>query len=411
MAIKLIKIRQKFNDAHISDIMAHVKQEILAHAILIRPGATIAIATGSRGICDIPKILKATIDTILELGAKPFIVPAMGSHGGATAAGQIEILKELGITEESMGVPIRSSMEVVEISSSLKNKIFMDKLSYESDGVIIVNRIKPHTDFHGQYESGIIKMMAIGLGKHKGAEELHRFGIEGLAALMPKTAEAIINTKKIIMGLAIVENQLDHPVIIRAIAAKDLMQEEPKLLQAAFSFMPSLPVKNLDLLIVKELGKNISGTGMDPNIIGRLMIRGAPEPTTPNINKIVVTDITAASHGNAIGIGLADVITRNLFNKINFQAMYANVKTSLFYDRVKIPLIEENDQQAVDVAMAACGPRSADEWRILYIKNSLQIFEMYASLAIVKELAGKIELIDGGTPCEIFENDGQLISI
>ncbi len=408
MSIKLTKIRQNFQDKPILDLEEHVQQEILSHSSLIKPGSKIAIATGSRGIYNIAKIIKSTIDALKNLGARPFIVPAMGSHGGATAKGQLEILAELGITEALMGVPIKSSMEVVEIPSTLKNKIFMDKFAYESDGIIIINRIKPHTNFHGQYESGIIKMMTIGLGKHKGAEEMHRFGIEGLVDLMPKSAHEILKTNKIIMGLAIVENQLDHPVIIKAILSSDLMAQEPKLLKEAGNLMPSLPVTNIDLLIIKELGKNISGTGMDPNIIGRLMIRGISEPLRPNINKIVVTDITVESHGNAIGVGLADVITRKLFNKINFPAMYANVKTSLFYDRVKIPLIEESDQLACETALMACGPIEKKSLRILYIKNTLHLVEMYASEAIVHELDKKVEIIS--TSQNIFDdNSCQLV--
>ncbi len=261
------KIRQQFAREAIADIEATVHNQVAAK-LKIAPGANIAITVGSRGVANIARIAKATADAVKACGGAPFIIPAMGSHGGATAEGQREILASYGVTEEAMGCPIRATMEVVEIDSTgLEMKIFMDKYGYESDGVILLNRIKPHTAFHGEFESGLVKMSVIGLGKERLANELHRFGVYGLKTIMPQAGRRILETGKIVLGVGVVENAYDETAIIEAMTPAEILTREPELLATAKQLMPSFPLGEIDLLIVDQIGKNISGSGMDPNII------------------------------------------------------------------------------------------------------------------------------------------------
>jgi hypothetical protein len=347
------KIRQQFAREILADIEATVHQQVIAK-LQIAPGARIAITVGSRGIANIARIAKAVAEAVKACGGAPFIIPAMGSHGGATAEGQREILTSYGVTEAAMDCPIRSSMEVVELDSSgLEMKIFMDKFGYEADGVILLNRIKPHTAFHGEYESGLVKMSVIGLGKQRLADEIHRFGVYGLTNIMPAAARRILAMGKIVLGVGLVENAYDETAIIEALTPAEILTREPELLALAKQRMPSFPLRDIDVLIVDKLGKNISGSGMDPNIIGRLKVPGTPEPDYPKTKVIVVTDITDASHGNACGVGLADVTTRRLLDKVDWDATYMNAVTSGFYEHSMLPVVAATDQQAFEWGIRA----------------------------------------------------------
>jgi len=406
---KLIKVRQFFKREFIKDIEGKVREEIFRLGIPIKPGSEIAIAVGSRGIRNIDRIVKAIVDTIRELGGNPFIVPAMGSHGGATAEGQRKLLESYGIKEEIIGAPIKSSMEVVELpSNGLRNRVFMDKIAYSADGTVVINRIKPHTDFHSDIESGLLKMCVIGLGKHKQAIEIHRFGTYGLKYLIPPTAKRIIEYGNIIFGIGIVENAYDETMIIEAVKPEDFEETDKRLLNIARENMPSLPVNNLDLLIVDEMGKDISGAGMDTNIIGRIYIDGEPEPEKPKITRIVVTDLTENTHGNAIGIGLADFTTKKLFNKIDFNATYQNAVTSTFVLRGKIPIIAEDSRTAIEWALRTCGPIDMERAKIIRIKNTLSLSELYVSGSILDEIKDKVEVI--GNFVDICDEKGELIT-
>jgi len=405
---ELIKVRQFFNREHIEDIEGKVREEILRSGVRIKPGSHIAIAAGSRGIRNIHRIVRATVEVVKEFRGRPFIVPAMGSHGGATAEGQKELLEGYGITEEYTGAPIRSSMEVVELpSDGLENRVYMDKLAYSADGTIVINRIKPHTDFHGDIESGLLKMCVIGLGKHKQAIEIHRFGTYGLKYLIPPTAKRIIEYGNIILGIGIVENAYDETMIISAVKPEDFEREDKRLLDIARKNMPCLPVDKLDILIVDEMGKDISGAGMDTNIIGRIYIDGETEPEKPRITRIVATDLTEKAHGNAIGIGLADLTTRRLVNKIDFNATYQNAVTSTFLQRGKIPVIAEDSKTAIEWALMTCGPIDISNARIIRIKNTLSLNELYISKSILEEIKDKIEIIGDFT--DILDEKGELI--
>jgi len=392
-SVALTRIRQRFSTARVEDVEAAVRAELNACGVTPRPGSAIAIAVGSRGIAGNALIVRQVVEWVKACRAKPFIVPAMGSHGGATAEGQREVLAGYGITEDAVGAPIRSSMEVVQVpAGDLPTPVFFDRLAYEADGVILVNRVKPHTSFRGRYESGLMKMMAIGLGKDAGARAIHALGVRGLREVMPAVAGHILRIGKILLGVAVVENAREEVALVRVLPPDRIPEEEPRLLEQARRNLPGLPVDDLDILIVDEMGKNISGLGMDPNVIGRLKIPGQPEPDRPRIRFIIVRDLTAETHGNALGMGLADIITRRLFDKIDLKATYENMLTTTFLERGKIPVIAETDQEALAIACRALGRTNPNELRIIRITNTLHLEELYASEAVVQELRGRPDI-------------------
>lgn len=388
--MKLTKIYQNFERPRIDEqqIERHVRQEILQSGIQLSQGAQVAIAVGSRGIANIHLVAKATADTVKDLGGQPFLVPAMGSHGGATPEGQREVLEGYGITEAFTGAPIKSSLEVVELpQEGLENKVYVDKYAYEADATIIINRVKLHTDFHGPLESGLMKMCVIGLGKHKQALEIHLQGTRGLRDLMPMTARQILKHGNIILGIALAENAYDETAIIKALVPEQIEAEEIKMLDWVRENMPRLPLPQIDILLVDEFGKDISGSGMDTNIIGRHKIYGEPEPEFPNITCIILSDLTENSHGNAVGLGLADIITRQFYQKIDFQATYENGLTSNFLERIKMPVVAENEAQAVQIALRYCHFTDPEEAKIIRIKNTLTVNELWVSPRVLDEVS------------------------
>lgn len=391
---EMIKIRQKFCDNKLNDIKSTVGSELDKLDLRIARGSRIAITAGSRGIDSIPLILKTVADKIKFLGGDPFIVPAMGSHGGATAEGQVNMLKELGITPEYLGIPVMSSMDVFEIGripceGGEELPVYMDKYAYGADGIIVVNRIKPHTSFHAEIESGMMKMMAIGLGKAVQAQKIHSFGTRGLREYIVPAARKILGTGKIIAGIGVIENAYDQIMEIRAFLPDEIESNEKALLVKAGSLMPRLPVEQLDVLVVDRIGKNISGTGMDTNIIGRLKIKGEAEPEKPNIKSIVALDLTEETRGNAYGIGLADFTTKALVDKIDYNATYANALTTGFVERVKIPVIAGSAEEAVGFALRMCNINDFNTARVIKIRNTLDIEEMWVSKPVYEELKNR----------------------
>jgi hypothetical protein len=352
------RVRQRFDAQRLECVARAVRAELIPFPI--PTGARLAIAVGSRGIANLPAIVGEVVAWVREHDAEPFIVPAMGSHGGATSEGQRKILEGLGLTD------IVSSMDVVPLGSDA----FMDREAYQSDGVILINRIKPHTSFHGQYESGLMKMLAVGLSKQRGAEALHRRGVAGLRERIPVVGRQVLATGKILFGVAIVENAYDETMLIKATCR--IPEDEPALLELARANMPKLPVDELDLLIVDEIGKEISGTGMDTNVIGRLRIAGEPEPASPRIKKIFVRDLRGDS---AYGIGLADVTTRRLVEKADWKITEINAQTSGFVLRVKLPEVVETFE-----------PTGA---RAVRIQNTLRLDTLIVSEPVLKEIAGR----------------------
>ena len=409
MLPKMVRVRQKIYAPKIDDYISVLRNELDKVGLKekIKPGAKIAITAGSRGIAHIAEILATIVDEIKKVGGKPFIVPAMGSHGGATPEGQIAILKSLGITPESVGAPIYASMEVEEIGR-LENgmPVYVDRIALKSDGIIVVNRVKPHTDFKGKIESGLMKMMAIGLGKQKGAETIHRYQLEGYHKLIPEAARFIIKNAPIIMGVAIVENAHHEIAVIRALKPEEIEKEEAKLLELAKDLMARIPFKEIDVLIVDEIGKDISGIGMDTNVIGRFWASPQEyDPRTPKIKRIVVLDLSEKSHGNAIGIGLADITTKRVFSKIDFEATFMNCLTSTWPEPAKIPPFLPNDRDAILMAIRCCGPIDPLKAKIVRIKNTLDLEYMWISESLYelvkrdKELSERIEIL--GEPREM----------
>ena len=405
--MRLHKIRQQFDRTRLDDPRAALRSQLPVLDAVVRPGSRIAIAAGSRGIDNLALVARELSDYVKARGAMPFVVPAMGSHGGATGEGQAEILKLYGISEESVGAPVRSAMDAVELSSEGSPvRLFMDKHVHESDGAILINRIKPHTDFHGRYESGLMKMALIGLGKLEGARAVHDFGIYGLRELIEPGATRVLSTGKILAGVGLVENAFHETLHIEVLRADAIPREEPRLLALAKRHMPSLPFTAIDVLIVDRMGKDISGVGIDPNITGRIGVAGQHDAAAPRVGAMMVSDLTSGTHGNAIGVGLADVITQRLFDKIDYTSTYANVITSSFLERGKIPVVARNDQEAFTMALRSCGHVAEGHERIVRILDTLHLEDIYVSPPLVRELSDSIETLASGAG--LFTETGDL---
>ena len=385
---KVVKVKQTFPRPRVEDVEGTVRGELRKEEITstVRPGMSVAVTAGSRGIARIDEILRSVIEGLKEMGAEPFIVPAMGSHGGATAEGQVEILASLGVTEESCGAPIRSSMETVEIGETDRGiPVFMDRIASEADGVVVVNRIKAHTDFRAEVESGLLKMASIGLGKHAQALALHGYGVEGIRDFMVEVGEEVMNSGHVLFGVGIVENAYDEPATIEAIPTREIPNRERELLREYMGMMPVLPVSDIDVLYVDALGKNYSGTGMDTNVIGRFRILGVDEPERPNVKYLIVGDVSEESHGNALGVGLADLTTERLVGQIDRNAMNANVITSTFVERAKVPMVLSTDEEALQTAVRCNWGVPPEETRFVRIPNTLHLEHLYVSENLVEE--------------------------
>lgn len=409
---KMVTIRQHFSTPSITNIKEAVTREFHKPAIssLIRPGARIALLVGSRGIGRIDEIVKAAVRQVKDLGGVPFIVPAMGSHGGATAEGQIDVLTRLGVTEEAVGAPIISSMEPVELGlSSAGLPVYFDKNAAAADGIIPIARVKAHTAFRYKCESGMIKMLTIGAGKQMGASTLHSmFSVDGFGPLLYATYLQVCSRLPVLFGLAIVENAYDQPAIIEAVLQKDIEYREPELLKKAFEYMPKIPFKNFDVLIVDEIGKNISGDGMDPNVTGRYAtaIKG-----DMNYQRLVVLNLTPETHGNALGIGMADVTTRKLVSQIDYQQGYMNAFTSkIVMDTVKVPMTLDSDKEAIAVALKTCVAVQPGMHKVVRIKNTLHLGELEISDTLLPEAKPMANIDIVGSPAEMkFDAQGNLI--
>ena len=407
---KVVKIRQKFPRPRVENVKAALREQLGRGEIspTIKPGMSVALTAGSRGIAEIDEILRSLVEILKEMEAEPFIVPAMGSHGGATAEGQVEILDSLGVTEEFCGAPIRSSMEVVEIGETERRvPVYMDRIASEADGVVLVNRIKAHTDFRSSIESGLMKMASIGLGKHEQALALHGYGVEGIRDFMVEVADEVMEAGHILFGVATVENAYDEPAIVEAIPAKNIHEREIELLAEYMDMMPALPVSDIDVLYVDALGKNYSGTGMDTNVIGRFRILGVEEPESPAVKYVVVGDVSEESHGNALGVGLADLTTQRLADRVERKAMNANVITSTFVERAKVPMVLESDEEALRTAIRCNWGVPPEETRLVRIPNTLHLEYLYVSENMVDEALANAETEVVGDPENLcFDQEG-----
>ena len=407
---KMVKIRQTFNADEILDVSAALSAALVESGQLaqIRPGMNIAMAAGSRGVAQIATLVRTTVAEVKKLGANPFVVPAMGSHGGATGAGQAEVLAHLGITEEYVGCPIVSSMEVVEISR-LPNgmPVYIDKNAYQADGIIVINRIKPHTAFRGPNESGLVKMITIGLGKQKGAESCHAYGFKYMHDLIPAMAKEMLQLAPILFGIATVENAYDHVAKVVVAGAAELIETDRRLLIEAKAAMPRIEFSPIDVLVIDEIGKDVSGDGMDPNITGRYP---TPYPTGgPEVSKMVVLDLTEKTGGNANGVGTADFTTKRLVNKTDFQALYANGITSTVVRPNAIPMTLDCDLDAIRAAVKTSNALDLSKIRLVRIKNTLQLGEIMISEAMLPDALSLANVSVCSEPFEMqFDDLGNL---
>lgn len=392
---KMAKVRQIFDQPKIRDIPAKIKEELEKKRLKdrVKPGQRIAVTAGSRGIANIPLILKTVVAELRAVGAEPFLVSAMGSHGGATPEGQIQVLHSLGVTEESVGAPIEASMEVEAVGSLPDGvEIYLSRVALKADGIFVVGRVKPHTDFKGDIESGLLKMMSIGLGNQKGAEMIHWHRYDGYHRILPEAGKLIAEKTNIVMGLALLENAYHETAEIHALYPEEFYEKERQLLEAAKTLLPRLPFNDVDVLVVEEIGKNISGVGMDTNVTGRFWMPGEHDPRAPNIKKIAVLDLTEETHGNAIGIGLADLTTRRAFEKIDYHQTYVNCLTQGSGETGKIPPFLANDRDAIATAIGISGPIKPEAARVIRIKNTQELETLYISEALVDELRASPEL-------------------
>ncbi|MEA4964659.1 MAG: lactate racemase domain-containing protein [Oscillospiraceae bacterium] len=385
-------VRQHFDHQHLEHVEERLLEQMQAKHIAIHPGDRIAITCGSRGIANIVSAIRAAATFIRESGGEPFVVPAMGSHGGATVEGQLEVVQSLGVTEESVGCPICSCMDVVQLGTTADGlPVYIDRLASEADGIVLVNRVKPHTSFRGPYESGLMKMITIGLGKQKGAEACHSVGWKYMRGNVPAIANIVLDKANILFGIALMENAYDQTCRTEVLTGKEIPEEEPQLLLEAKTRMPSLPFDKIDVLVIDEIGKNISGAGQDPNITGRYDTPYASGG--PVVQRMVILDLTEESHGNACGVGLADYIADRLYQKLDYDKMYLNVLTNKLPYTVNVPVVLKNDWQAVQAAVKTCIEIDHEHPRVVRIRNTLSLGEIYVSDNMLPEL-GKFDYIE-----------------
>ena len=414
---RMLRVRQKFEAVRLADIAGEVDATLakLDLGSRIEPGQTVAITAGSRGIANIADIIKAAVAHFRNLGAVPFIVPAMGSHGGGTAEGQREIIESYGITEEHTGAEIRASMETVIVDETPQGiPVHFDKQAWDADHVLVCGRVKPHTGFVGEIESGLHKMMLIGLGKHEGAKIYHR-AIQDYSWLDIVTAVAasVLEKCSIIAGLATVENAYDETALVEAVAPAEFLEREKELLVLAKQWMPTLPFDQVDLLIVDEIGKNISGSGMDTNVIGRKYSdHAATELDNVSCRRIFVRGLTDETHGNACGLGMAEVTNQRTIDQVDRSATAINALTGGHPAAASLPMAFETDRECIDAVLPTIGLTEPEDARVVQISNSLLVGELLVSEAHIDEIAarGDLEVIDG--PHEMdFDDAGNLVPV
>jgi hypothetical protein len=389
----MVRVAQTFSRERVPDIPRTVSEQLAGADLPIKRGDVVAVGAGSRGIANIDVIVGAAVRHLRELGARPFVFPAMGSHGGATPEGQLSVLEHYGITEATMGCPVRATMDVVQVGEALGLPVWLDRFAAEADWIGLVNRIKPHTDFKGTIESGLFKMMTIGLGKYRGAIQYHRTNVNhGYETVITAVGREMLAKARIGFGLGVVENGYDETARIEAFSAAGLEAGERRLLKDARDWMARLPFSPIDVLIVEQMGKNISGAGMDSNVIGRATNPHEPFPAEPRILWIVVLDLTDESYGNATGIGNADFTTRRLVDKIDVKATLINCITACSPNGAKIPATYATDREAIETALSCIGLTPPERARVVRIKNTLRLGELEVSEAFAAELAARSDL-------------------
>ena len=396
------KTRQFFNAQQLDHPAQHLLRGLEENCAPIRPGDRIAITCGSRGIDQYVTLVRTVVDFVRSKGGHPFLVPSMGSHGGATAEGQTEVLHRFGITEESVGAPIVSSMDVVELGITDRGlPVYVDQNAAAADGIILLNRVKPHTSFRGKYESGLVKMLAIGLAKQKGAEMTHFLRYENMAENIAAVGAIGLAKLPILCGVATIENGYSHLAELHVLKKEEILAKEPLLLQRAWEMMPRIALDTIDVLIVCEIGKEISGTGMDTNIVGRFHTRAASGG--PETVKLGVLNVTERSEGNANGMGLADFMPRHMYEQVDLETCYVNTLTSTEPSSTRIPMILANDKEVFQACVKLCGQVDPQDIRMVIIRSTKHLDEIYLSPAAVKAAVMPIEVTEAFSPVPFNE--------
>lgn len=407
---QIMKVSQTFDNTKLDDVEGDLNQKLIYKNIKdkIKPGMKITITGGSRGISSYKELMKTIVSFVKKCGATPFIVPSMGSHGGGTSEGQENMLKKLGITKESVGCEIISSMDVVEVGRTSKDlPVYIDKNAANADGIILLNRVKLHTSFRGKYESGLIKMMAIGLAKRKGADMTHFLRYENMAENLVEVGKIAINNLNIICGVASIENGYNEVADVFVLNKDEILKEEPKILEKSKRLMPRIYLDDIDVLIVNEIGKNISGTGVDTNIVGRFHTNAASGG--PNTVKLGFLDISEKSGGNGNGMGLADFVSKKFFRKIDFESTYINAITSTEPNSVKLPLVLDNDKYVFQGCVKLCGVKNIQDIKLVIINNTKELDEIYMSKSAFENTVDKSKVKKESELFDIpFDEEGNL---
>ncbi len=401
---RVAPVNQSLTEDHISDISVHVRRALCALPLSARihTGMTVAVGVGSRGIGCYREVVSTVVTELLALGAKPFLVPAMGSHGGGTAEGQREVLVGYGMGPDDLGIPIRSNMHATQIGTTPGGMpVYFDANAAQADAILVVNRIKPHTAFRNRWESGLFKMLAVGFGKAQGAAMIHNWGI---VEAMPTAARVVLQQMPVVAGVGIVENGRHQPAKIEVVAAEQIETVEPGLLEMAWRHLPRIPLEPLDMLVLHEIGKDISGTGMDLNVVG--MWRRTGGSVEPAFRLIAGLDLTDNSHGNAIGVGYCDLISKRLYDKIDIAATYTNSLTAGNYNGAKIPITLPTDRDVLTTGLAAQNP---DQVRLAIVRNTLDLDTLWVSAALLEDVAASATLQQTGPlrPLQ-FDDAGRL---
>ncbi len=395
---RLYRVRQRFDETALNDVAGALKTELDTSGVMdrVRPGMEVALAVGSRGIHGLMELVRALGERVRARGATPFVVPAMGSHGGATARGQTEVLAGYGITPEGVGMDVRSSMEVVLLGQTASGvPVYLDAVARAAGLIVPVNRVKPHTDFWGPVGSGLCKMLALGLGNHVGCSELHRRGFAAFPELIPAAAALVIARARVGFGVAVVENAYGKPLLLRAVPAERILQEEPALLSLAKAHLPGIPLADVDLLMVRHFGKDISGAGMDPNVTGRALCGTPPGFTDPRIRRVLVESLTPGSHGNACGIGMADFLLESCFRQVDWAETNVNAVASGCPEGERVPARVARAADVLPALMRERGVKTPGRLRIVRIQSTLELDAFEVSEALLPEVRadGRLTLI------------------
>ncbi len=385
-------LAQNLSQPVVADVAGEVRRQWREARVpaRLKRGDRVAVAVGSRGIANLATAVRATLDVLRDLGTQPFVVAAMGSHGGATPEGQRQLLEEYDVTEKALRVPVKTDMNVVQLgTNSWGEPVWWDRNAYEADAVLTISRIKPHTDFRSQYESGITKMLVIGLGKREGANQHHRWGVRGLREMLLETARVVLEKTRFVGSLAILENAREETARLQVVEREDVLAKEPGLLEEARGLMGRLPFEQLDLLVIGEIGKNYSGAGIDPNVVGRLLMECQPEFESPRITRICALDLSPESHGNGTGIGIADLTTERLLAQIDAKPFLMNNLTACFLWRSKLPFSFPTDRECLETGLMTCWQPNRAAVRMAIVPNTLELTDLWVSAPLLEEARGK----------------------